>query len=376
MRTHIKFGRIFGIEFGLHYSWFLIAVLIVLSLSEYFRLTDPQWGPGVIWGISVVTAILFFVTLLLHEFAHAVVAKARDLPVRSITLFALGGVAQIEKNATTAKTEFLVGIVGPLTSAVIGLVCLGIARGLGWSAGMHATSPWIAMLGWLGYINVALAVFNMIPGFPLDGGRVLRSIIWWRTGDEERSTRVAARIGQGVGILFAFYGLFLFFFGGVIGGLWMVFIGWFLVQVAGESYRDIRFRHSLIGVRVRDIMNRDCVTVDGRSDLQSFVEQLLLRTGRRCFVVEENGKVAGLVTPNEVRTVDRAKWPFTLLEDVMRPISQMRTVAPDTPVTDALEVMTGANASQLPVVSEGHLDGIISRAEVAQYFQTHSEMRA
>jgi len=215
----------------------------------------------------------------------------------------------------------------------------------------------------------------MIPGFPLDGGRVLRSIIWWRTGDEERSTRIAARIGQGVGVLFAFYGLFRFFFGGAIGGLWMVLIGWFLVQVAGESYRDIRFRRTLEGVRVRDIMSRDCVAVDGHSDVQTFVDEMLLRTGRRCFVVEEDGHVAGLVTPNEVRTVDRARWPFTLLEDIMRPLSHMRTVAPDTPVVEALEAMARTKVNQLPVVSEGHLDGIISQAQVQQFFQTHTELR-
>src|SRR5213592_324672 len=192
MKAQIKLFKIFGIQIGLHYSWLLIAVLVVLSLAGQFAATNPQWGTNVIWGLAILTALLFFAAIVIHELSHAAVAKARGLPVRSITLFALGGVAQIEKEASDAKTEFWMGIAGPITSALIGIACLGLAVTLGWSPNVANQAPAAAMLGWLGIINITLAIFNMIPGFPLDGGRVLRAIIWWTTGDGSRATRVAA----------------------------------------------------------------------------------------------------------------------------------------------------------------------------------------
>src|SRR5262247_2474395 len=171
MQAHIKLGRLFGVEIGLHYSWFLIALLIVFSLGGHFSATHPEWGSGVIWTLSILTGLLFFAALLAHELSHAVVAKARHLPVRSITLFALGGVAQIEREAAEASTEFFMGIAGPIMSALIGVVCLVIAATMGWTPVEMPGSPVVAVFMWLGFINVTLAIFNLIPGFPLDGGR-------------------------------------------------------------------------------------------------------------------------------------------------------------------------------------------------------------
>jgi len=211
MKAQIKLGRIFGVEIGLHYSWFIIALLITFSLAEHFQLNNPSWSDGLRWGVAILTAILFFVAIVIHELSHAVVAKLRGLPVRSITLFALGGVAQIEKEAADAKTEFWMGIIGPITSFVIGLVCLAITLALGWTPPQLPRSPLPAMLMWLGVINIGLAIFNMIPGFPLDGGRVLRGIVWWITGNALRATRIAARVGQVIAFLMILYGLLQFF---------------------------------------------------------------------------------------------------------------------------------------------------------------------
>src|SRR5713101_5319520 len=221
MRAQIKLFRISGIQIGLHYSWLLIAVLIVFSLAGQFAATNPQWGANIIWGVSVLTALLFFATIVIHELSHAMIAKARGLPVRSITLFALGGGAQIEKETSDAKTEFWMGIAGPITSALIGVICLSIAAGIGWTPARDHQSPWAAMLGWLGVINIALAVFNMIPGFPLDGGRVLRAILWWITADASRATRIATGVGQIIAFAFIILGLFRFFNGAGFGGLWL-----------------------------------------------------------------------------------------------------------------------------------------------------------
>src|SRR5262252_1718468 len=227
---------------------------MVFSLSAQFHSSNPSWGDGVTLALAVATAILFFISLLLHELAHSLVATSNGLPVREITLFALGGVSQIEKNPTSARLEFWMAFVGPLTSAVIGGICLLAARALG-----GATSdPWMAMLLWLGYINLMLAAFNLIPGYPLDGGRVLRAIIWWNTGDADRSTRAAAKVGQAVALAFIALGIFRFFGGAGVGGLWIAFIGWFLLQAARESYVQVGLAHVLKGVRVADVMTRDC----------------------------------------------------------------------------------------------------------------------
>jgi len=289
-------------------------------------------------------------------------------------LFALGGVAQIEKEPEDPKTEFWVGIVGPFSSSVIGVIALGCAWAAGWRIGATPATPLEAMLVWLGYINLMLAAFNMIPGFPLDGGRILRAIIWWSTGDANRSTKIAARTGQVVALLFILLGIFRFFDGEGIGGLWIAFIGWFLMQAAGASYASVTLTAGLNGVRVSDVMSRDCIPVDGNMNVERFVEEHLLRSGRRCFVIEQGGEMVGLVTPHEVKDIDRPKWPFTTLYDIMRPIDQVHTVSPSTPVMEALETMGRDDVNQLPVVLDHHLEGVISRANVIQFLQTRAEL--
>ena len=374
MRPNITFGRLFGIEIGLHYSWFLIALLIVLSLTGQFSATHKEWGLGIIWSISILTALLFFAALLAHEMSHALVARSRGISTRSITLFALGGVASIEQEPRDPKTEFWVGIIGPISSAVIGTVCLGIAWTAGWIPGATPGTPVQAMLVWLGYINLLLAAFNMIPGFPLDGGRILRAVIWWITGNGARSTRLAARIGQFVALCFIAVGIFRFFGGEGFGGLWIAFIGWFLMQAAGASVMQTQLTTDLTGVRVSDVMSRDCAMVNGRWNLQTFVDEELLRSGRRCFLVDMDGDVVGLITPHEIKAVERQRWPYTTVADVMLPIDQVHTVTPSTPVMEALETMGRDDVNQLPVMSNHHVEGVITRGNVLQFLQTRAEL--
>ncbi len=374
MRSSIRLGKVFGIEIGLHYSWFLIALLIVMSLGSQFQETHKDWGTNVIWALATLTAILFFVTLLAHEMSHALVARSRGLTTKAITLFALGGVAQIEKEPEDAKTEFLVGIVGPFSSAVIGLVLLGVAWALGWQIGASPATPLLEMLVWLGYINLTLAAFNMIPGYPLDGGRILRSILWMTSHDVVRATQMAANIGKGIALLFIALGIFRYFGGAGFGGLWIAFIGWFLLQAATASASSVAVTAGLKGVRVSDVMTSDCVMLDGNMNVEQFVENYLLRSGKRCFVVQQNGEVAGLVTSHEIKELDRARWPYTTLSDIMRPLDQLHTVTPTTPVMEALETMGRDDVNQLPVVSGNHLDGIITRANVVQFLHTRAEL--
>jgi Zn-dependent protease/predicted transcriptional regulator len=345
-----------------------------MSLGAQFESSHAEWGSTVIWALAVLTSILFFITLLAHEMSHALVARARGLTTRAITLFALGGVAQIEKEPEDAKTEFLVGIVGPLSSAIIGLVSLAIAWALGWPIGATPSTPLRAMFVWLGYINLTLAAFNMIPGYPLDGGRILRSILWLASRNALRATRQAATVGKGIALLFIAFGIFQFFRGAGFGGLWIAFIGWFLLQAATASASSVALTSVLKGVQVSDVMTSDCAMVDGNMNVEQFVEGHLLRSGRRCFVVEQNGQVVGLLTPHEIKELARPRWPYTTLADIMRPMDQLHTVAPTTPVMEALETMGRDDVNQLPVVTGNHLDGIITRANVLQFLQTRAEL--
>jgi Zn-dependent protease/predicted transcriptional regulator len=374
MHAQIRLGRIAGISIGLHYSWFIIAFLITLSLIGHFTATMPQWSSTTVWSAAIVTGLLFFVTLLLHELAHSLLAKSKGLRVRAITLFALGGVSQIESEAPDAKSEFWIAIVGPLASLAIGLVCLLLAWSAGWVPESEPATPLAAVLVWLGYINLVLAAFNMIPGYPLDGGRVLRAMIWWGTHSIDRSTRIAAKVGQGVAFLFIFAGLFQFFAGKNIGGLWLAFIGWFLLDASRSSYAQVEIIEGLRDRKVSDIMDRDFSTVEAHLSLQDFVHQYLLPSGRRCFVVVQNNSLVGMITTNEVSRVERNGWPQTSVQSVMRPLSQLRTVAPDTPAIRALETMSREDINQLPVVSNGELVGVFSRSSVMGFLRNRSEL--
>ena len=374
MRAQIKLGRIAGISIGLHYSWFIIAFLITLSLVGNFHSVMPQWSNTLVWTISIITAVLFFVTLLLHELAHSLLAKSMGLRVSSITLFALGGVSQIETEAPNAKTEFWVAIVGPLSSLAIGLVCLLLARLSGWTGGMKATTPVAAVLLWLGYINLLLAAFNMIPGYPLDGGRVLRAVIWWFNHNIVKATQWAAWAGQTVAFFFILSGLYRFFVGANFGGLWMAFIGWFLLDASRSSFVQVELSEALRDRKVADIMDRDCATVEAHLSLQDFVHEYLLSSGRRCFVVIQNGHLVGLITPNEVSRVPRDQWPQTSIQSVMRPVAEIRAVTPDTPAMSALELMSREDVNQLPVISSGRLQGIFSRSSIMGFLRNRTEL--
>jgi Zn-dependent protease len=375
MKSNIKLGKIAGIEIGLHYSWFIIAALIAFSLGERFHHVSPSWSTSRVWIAALFTALLFFVTLLLHELSHSLVAQARGLKVKSITLFALGGVSEIQEDATDAKTEFWVAIAGPIASLIIGFGCLGIAHGLGWQRSAEPHTPATAVLVWLGYINVVLGAFNMIPGFPLDGGRVFRSIVWAITKDADGSTRIAARVGQVVAFLFILYGIWQFFSGAGFNGLWIAFIGWFLMDAAKSSYAQVEVSAAFRGRPVSEVMSRDCVTVDRGMSLQEFVDTYLLKTGQRCFAVADHGRFVGLITPRDVGAIPRELWDKTTVREAMRPVERLHIITPETQVMDALKLMAGNDINQLPVVSSGALQGIVSRSHLVQLLQARSDLQ-
>lgn len=373
MRGQITLGRIVNIEIGLHYSWFLIAALLTMSLGGHLYSVNPQWPQTMVWAAAIVTALAFFVALLAHELSHAAVARARGVPVPSITLFALGGLVRMDRDTADARTEFWMGLAGPVASVAIGIAALGLATLLGWRYEATPTTPGMVMLVWFGWTNLILAAFNMIPGFPLDGGRILRAIIWWISGKRDRATRIAAGLGQAVAFGFIAFGILSFFRGAGFGGLWLAFIGLFLSGAANAAATEVAIGESLRGVHVGDVMAQDCPTIS-RSTPVSEIAQEVLRTGKRCFLVVDDGHVAGLLTPLEVRTVDRERWPSTPAGEAMRPLEQLHQIAAEAPVTEALDVLGREDVNQLPVVDHGRLRGVISRDQIVRLLSARAEL--
>lgn len=375
MKGSKKLGSVLGIDIIVHYSWFIIAFLIGTSLVGQFTNLQPLWAGPTAWTAALVTALLFFVSILLHEFSHAMVARLFKLPVKSITLFALGGVANIEKESEKPHHEFWIGIVGPITSVVIGVLCIGAAGLLGWDYTKTPPSPAAAAVAWLGYINIMLAVFNMIPGFPLDGGRVLRATIWWLTGNEDKATRLASNAGQIVAYAFIAFGIWQFASSGAFSGLWLAMIGWFLAQAARNSYAQHQFMSELKSLKVEDLMADGVVSVRQDLPLSMFVNNYLLKTWRRYFVVvDHNGFIKGLITANEIKDVGREEWDLLTVSEVMRPIEELKTLDPKTPASDAVELIS--KEELIPVVSEGRVHGIVSRTKLFEIMQTRAELSA
>jgi predicted transcriptional regulator len=234
-------------------------------------------------------------------------------------------------------------------------------------------TPSIAILYWLGYINLGLGVFNMLPGFPLDGGRVLRALAWWFTGSMERATKIAARTGQVMAVIFIAWGIYQFFHRDGLSGLWTAFIGWFLLQAASAYYREVELKHALVGVRASDLMSRDYTQVPGPTSVQDFVDEFLLHTGRRCFFVTVQGSIAGLITPHEVRALERSLWPQTPVQQIMKPLDKLRVVAPETGAMEALELMAREDLNQLPVVSDHQVEGMLSRSNILEALRSRQE---
>jgi Zn-dependent protease/predicted transcriptional regulator len=369
MRGSLTLGKIFGIPIKLHTSWFLVAALVTWSLAgSYFPQEYPGWATTTYWIVGAATAVLFFTSVLLHELGHSVVALREKVPVRSITLFIFGGVAQIGAEPRTAGGEFRIAIAGPLTS----LLLAGLSSLL--SLSVASTTVLTAPLAYLARINVMLAVFNLIPGFPLDGGRVLRAILWGLGGNFRTATQWASRVGRGVAFLFILGGMSQMFLGGFLNGLWIVFIGWFIKDAAQSSYRQAVIRDMLTGVTVRDVMAQQCVTVPGDMQLDRLVANQVLGAGQRCFFVADGGKVEGLVTLQNIRTVPTGQRTQLTVSQVMTPVDALFLADSDEEVLNLLQKMDEADVSQVPVTDNGNLLGMFTRGNLLQYMRLRSEL--
>jgi Zn-dependent protease/predicted transcriptional regulator len=365
--TGVPLGRVFGIPIYLHSSWFIIFLLITLSLRTQFTSLHPGWTPAQHWALGVITSLLFFGSVMFHELSHSVVAKAYKIPVQSITLFVFGGLARIQKEPVKPSQEFNIAIAGPLSSFFLAGCFWLIAKRF------HGSEMTVAAAGWLAEINAILAVFNLFPGFPLDGGRIFRGIVWAITHDFTKATRMASNAGKILGYLMIFLGIWQALHGGWVNGLWTVFIGWFLLSAAQESFAQVAIRNTLSGVLAGDIMSRDIPTVARDLSLDEYVHEVL-RTGHQYHVVTAAGVPSGFITLQSVRSIPRDEWINTSVQAVMVPLSGIPMVAPNEPAMSVLERMQQEELGQVPVVSDGQIVGIIGRDTIVRALQTRLQV--
>lgn len=369
MKRSWRLGSIDGTEIGVHYTWILIFALITWSLAQgFFPQAHPGWSTGAYWGTGVAVALLLFVSVLLHELGHSVVAQAKGMPVQGITLFIFGGVSRLEEEPEKPRTEFAMSIAGPLAS----LALAGVFWGLTYMVPDQDSSIG-AMLGYLAYINAILAGFNLIPGFPLDGGRVLRSILWWRTGNLTRASDIGGRVGQGFGWAFIGFGMFQLLSGNFLGGLWIAFIGWFLSSAAGSSRRETTMQEQLTGISVGEVMDSSPATVRETTSLQGLVQELQTHHQRAAPVLRDS-RVVGIVTTSEIGEVPQDQWSQTTAGDIATR-EPLYTVTSTDDLNTAMRLLRENDLNQLLVARGGQLEGMLDRADVIHYLQLSDELR-
>jgi Zn-dependent protease len=365
MPGSFRIGKIAGIDIDFNVSWIIILVLLTVSLATgWFPQLYPGWSTATYWLIAFLSSLLLFVSVLLHELAHSLVARRRGLPVTSITLFIFGGVSNIEREPMSPGVEFQMAVVGPLTSLVIGVICFLLQLPL-----RGSNSPLEGILFYLAVTNILLGVFNLIPGFPLDGGRVLHSIVWRLTANMRQATRVASLTGQFIAYLFILLGIWIFFAGSILDGLWLGFIGWFLLSAAQSADAQVMLTSVLRGVTVGEVMNPKPATVPANISLQHLVDAYFLPGGLRYALVMQADHLVGLMTLSDIRHIPREQWGQVPVSNAMIPLSRLHVVTPQQSLSDVLPLMAGRDVNQLPVVQNGALVGILSRDAIVQYLE-------
>jgi Zn-dependent protease len=364
-RHAIPIGRILGISIDLDYSWFLIFGLMTWILAvSYYPAEYKNWSVAEYWFIGAITAGMLFVSVLLHELGHSVVAKRYGIPVPRITLFIFGGVSEIATEPTSASAEFWIAAAGPTVSFALALIFWEL-RPLLVNAG-----PLLALAKYLALLNLVLGAFNLVPGFPLDGGRVFRSILWGITKDFKRSTSIATVTGRFFGYFFIFFGVWQAIGGNVFNGLWIAFIGWFLESAAASQGRNQLFKDLLGTHKVSEVMNQDFTRIPGDVMLQELVDKNVLAQGRRCFVVGNDKGSVGLITLSTIKDVPRSEWPTTSAVQSMIPMEKIISIQPTAQLWTALEKMGHDGVNQLPVRNGDGGNGIIgmlSRDDLVHY---------
>jgi Zn-dependent protease/CBS domain-containing protein len=366
----IRIGRLFGFDIGIHWSWILIFFIVTLIfadgvLPEFYE----EWTDGQRWIVGAGISIVFFCSILLHEMSHSIVARGYGLPVTSITLFVFGGVSNLGKEPASAKQEFWISIVGPLTSfGMAGLFALGFLVLIPFDDGAAGVSLQLAV------INLAIGVFNLVPGFPLDGGRVLRSIVWWRNGNLLQATRIASMGGQVVSFLMMGLGVFAFFFASWFTGIWLFLIGNFLRGASQASYQSLFVQTMLRGVPATRLARRDYIALSPEVTIKELVDDYVLDGKGRCFPVLAGEELLGLITLTDVRQVAKDDWWRVTVYRAMTPFDKLKTVKQGDDLQTVLEVMALNDVNQVPLVDGRVLAGLIHRADIVRFLQVREEL--
>jgi Zn-dependent protease/CBS domain-containing protein len=366
MEASIRLGNIRGIPVGLHYSWFIVFGLLTYFLSmpggflqEFF----PGWETTTYWIVAALSSLLLFTSVLLHELGHAITAQRRGIPVRSITLFIFGGVASLSEDSENARDEFAIAIMGPVVSVAIAI----------FSGVMYLlVRPFQEQLGaiflYLAVVNTVLVLFNMIPGFPLDGGRVFRAALWGWTGSVEKATRYASMTGVMIGYAFIILGIFTVFVV-LFTGIWLILIGWFLQNAADQAYKQMQVRRTFEGVQVRQLMEPNPVTISAYATIEELVDRYMLGRNLRGLPVVDESVLAGIITLNDIKDAPREEWGRYRVLDRMTPREKLVTAEPDTDLEEVLQVMSAHDFHQIPVLENGMVVGLLTRGQIIRFLQ-------
>lgn len=362
LTSGLVIGRVRGIEIRVHWSWVLVFSLVSWSLATgVFRDLFTDWSDTRLWIAALLTALLFFVSVLLHELSHAFVAQSLGMTVPSITLFVFGGVSTLAAEMRSAGEEFKVAIAGPLMSWL-----LAVALAVTWLVLRGTGVGTIA--GYLAWVNFILGAFNLLPGFPLDGGRVFRAIAWSRTKNLVRATRLASQVGTGIAWVMILLGIMTVLFISLVG-LWYVLIGLFLKSASESAYQRLVIERSLEHVLARDVMREPPEPVGESWTLQRIVDERVLRQAERCVFIQRDGAVVGVLTTSDLTRVPRERWPETPAREAMVPTERVIVVAPEASVLDAMKLMQEHDIHQIPVLEGGHMIGLVTRADVLRQLE-------
>lgn len=367
-----RLGSIFGFEIRVDLSWLIIFFLVLWTLSAgIFPTNYPGFDSSTYFGMGIVATLLFFASLLAHELSHSFVARAKGIPVEGITLFIFGGVSRTRMDAQTPGDEFQIAGVGPVVSLLLAAVF-----GLIWYVGTNTSLSVVftGVFAYLAVINLALAIFNMLPGFPLDGGRVFRSLLWKYTGNLKKATKIASNGGKWLSYLLIFFGILEMFAGAILGGLWLILIGWFLYNAAETSYEELLLRTSLQGVRAQEIMTPHPETVSPDMKLQELVDRYFLSRRYHSFPVTQDGHPVGIITLNQVKDIPREEWQYCTVKDTMIPTENGVTARPEEQMSQVLQKMQDSGVRRVLVIHNDLLKGIITANDLAYWLQRQRDL--
>lgn len=371
MNGNIRFGNLFGIPFYINPSWFLVLGLVTWSYSSGLAAQFPQLGGGLAALLGLMTALLLFSSVVAHELGHSFVAIRQGIDVKSITLFIFGGLASLEKESKTPASAFWVAIAGPLVS----LLLFGIFASIGFATA--ASGPLAAIISVLASVNFALALFNLIPGLPLDGGNILKALVWKITGNPYKGVAFASRVGQICGIIAIASGLLPLVLFGSIGNFWNLLIGFFLLRNAGNAAQFARVQEQLTGLTAADVVTPDSPIVSDNITLREFADERILsgQNWHRFLVTDDNGQLVGMISVNDMRSINTALWSETQVKEVMRPIEQSSTIQSDQPLLEVVQLLEGQKLSVLPVIRDnGVLVGILEKASIINLLQKRVQL--